>query len=32
MTPLDPPKRLIGFITPEDKPKGSKTVRGKKAD
>ncbi len=30
--PPDPPKRPIGFITPEDKPKGSKAVRGKKAD
>jgi hypothetical protein len=28
--PPDPPKRPIGFITPEDKPKGSKAVRGKK--
>ncbi len=32
MTPPDPPKRPIGFITPEDKSKGSKAVRGKKAD
>lgn len=31
-TPPDPPKRPIGFVTPEDKPKGSKAVRGKKAD
>jgi hypothetical protein len=30
MTPPDPPKRPIGFITPEDKPKGAKSVRGKK--
>lgn len=30
--PPPPPKRPIGFITPEDKPKGSKAVRGKKAD
>ena len=31
--PPDPPKRPIGFITPEDKlaPKASKAVRGKKA-
>ena len=28
--PLPPPKRSIGFITPEDKPKGSKSVRSKK--
>jgi len=31
MTPPDPPKRPIGFVTPEDKPKGSKAARGKKA-
>ncbi|MFM9880910.1 MAG: hypothetical protein ACKVOO_10940 [Burkholderiaceae bacterium] len=30
--PPDPPKRPIGFITPDDKPKGGKAVRGKKAD
>lgn len=30
--PPDPPKRPIGFVTPEDKTKGSKAVRGKKAD
>ncbi len=29
--PPDPPKRPIGFVTPEDKPKGGKAVRGKKA-
>jgi len=29
MTPPDPPKRPIGFITPDDKPTGSKVVRGK---
>lgn len=28
--PPDPPKRPIGFITPDDKPKGSKAARGKK--
>lgn len=28
--PPPPPKRAIGFITPEEKPKGSKSVRGKK--
>ena len=27
--PPDPPKRPIGFITPDDKPKASKAVRGK---
>lgn len=27
--PPDPPKRPIGFVTPEDKPKGSNTARGK---
>lgn len=31
-TPHEPPKRPIGFVTPEDKPKGSKAVRGNKAD
>jgi hypothetical protein len=31
MTPPDPPKRPIGFVTPEDKPKGSKAARGKRA-
>lgn len=34
MTPPDPPKRPIGFITPEDKkdmPKGSAKAKGKKA-
>lgn len=30
--PPEPPKRPIGFVTPEDKPKGSKAERGKKAD
>jgi hypothetical protein len=30
--PPPPPKRPIGFVTPEDKSKGSKAVRGKKAD
>ena len=30
--PPDPPKRPIGLITPEDKPKGSKATRGKKTD
>ncbi len=30
--PPAPPKRSIGFITPEDKLKGGKAVRGKKAD
>ena len=29
-TPPDPPKRPIGFVTQEDKPKGSNTGRGKK--
>jgi hypothetical protein len=31
MTPPDPPKRPIGFISPEDKgsKKASKSVRGK---
>ena len=24
MTPPDPPKRPIGFVTPEDKPKGAR--------
>ena len=28
--PPDPLKRPIGFVTPEDKSKGSKAVRGKK--
>ena len=28
--PPDSPKRPIGFVTPEDKPKGSKATRGKK--
>jgi hypothetical protein len=33
MTPPDPPKRPIGFVTPEDKPKDSKAMKGsKKAD
>lgn len=32
MTPPDPPKRPIGFVTPEDKSKGNKATRGKKAD
>lgn len=27
--PPDPPKRSIGFVTQEDKPKGSNTARGK---
>jgi hypothetical protein len=34
MTPPDPPKRPIGFITPDDKkdtPKGATAGRGKKA-
>jgi DNA-binding PadR family transcriptional regulator len=34
MTPPEPPKRPIGFVTPEDKkdkPKGSTAGRGKKA-
>lgn len=31
-TPPDPPKRPIGFVTHEDKPKGSKAARDKKAD
>ena len=33
MTPPDPPKRPIGFVTPQDKqtPKASKAVKGKKA-
>jgi len=32
MTPPDPPKRPIGFITPEDKktPKASTATKGKK--
>ena len=30
-TPPDPPKRPIGFVHPEDKPKGSTAGRGKKA-
>ncbi len=30
--PPNPPKRPIGFVTPEDKPKVSKAARGKKAD
>ena len=30
--PPPPPKRPIGFVTPQDKPTGSKAVRGKKAD
>ncbi len=32
MTPAEPPKRPIGFITPEDKPtpKASKAIKGKK--
>ena len=30
-TPPEPPKRPIGFVTPEDKSKGSKSARGKKA-
>jgi len=33
-TPPDPPKRPIGFITPDDKkdaPKGASAGRGKKA-
>lgn len=30
--PPEPPKRPIGFVTPEDKPKGDKAARGKKAD
>ncbi len=30
--PPAPPKRSIGFITPEDKSKGSKAVRGKKTN
>ena len=29
--PPPPPKRPIGFITPDDKPKGVRAVRGKKA-
>ena len=28
--PPDSPKRPIGFVTPEDNPKGSKATRGKK--
>lgn len=31
MTPPNPPKRPIGFVTPEDKPKGTKATRGKTA-
>jgi hypothetical protein len=31
-TPPDPPKRPIGFVTPEDKPKVGKAARGEKAD
>ena len=33
MTPAEPPKRPIGFITPEDKkaPKASKAIKGTKA-
>lgn len=31
MTPPDPPKRPIGFVTSEDKPKGTKATRGKTA-
>ena len=33
MTPPDPPKRPIGFVTPQDKPapKASTSVKGKKA-
>ena len=32
-TPPEPPKRPIGFVTPQDKPapKASKAVKGKKA-
>ena len=30
--PPAPPKRSIGFITPDEKPKGNKAARGKKAD
>jgi ORF6N domain len=30
-TPPEPAKRPIGFVTPEEKPKGPKAVRGKKA-
>ena len=30
-TPPEPPKRPIGFVHPEDKPKGSTTGRSKKA-
>jgi len=30
--PPSPPKRPIGLITPDDKPTGSKAVRGKKAN
>ena len=33
--PPDPPKRPIGFVTPDDtkdKSKGSKAARGKKTD
>ena len=29
--PPEPPKRPIGFVTPEDTSKGSKSARGKKA-
>ena len=29
LTPPDSPKRPIGFVTPEDKSKGSEAVRGK---
>ena len=31
MTPPEPTKRPIGFVTPEDKSKGAKAARGKKA-
>ena len=33
MTPPEPPKRPIGFVTPQDKPapKASKAIKGKKA-
>lgn len=30
MTPPESPKRPIGFVTPEDKPKGSKAARAKR--